>query len=333
MSLRYLIENDVGPDGCRLLPKFLAVNDLLHLALCCRKTILYRSHLRNFIIQHTGEMSALKKRRLNTVLGEQLCPRSVVIRDHRIIPLLLRWILSTKSVRAVTFAPVVRPDSVTTNAIAKAVHQGYFKRVYNIGFYNLDMSRILAGITRLSCPRLRIASFDYCFFNNPVALGLTVAYLSGLKRLAVRHCVCNQSVNYSLISCVAMGLNVHKQRPCLVELQLVDLWTTEMDTVFYAETTEAGAFRHLQTLTLSKCNFGNTGLSVMFSTLNKENSPDLRNISVVECGVGVEAIDSLIRAVANNKIPSIRKLHCPFEKPELLQQVLNVVNPSLVLVS
>lgn len=305
--LSNFVENDVGCHGCRLLPSFLGVNDLLNLALCCKRMLNYRMHLRHFIIQYSDGMTALKKRRLNTILGEQILPRSVVVRDFRVVPILLRWLPTQENLGAVAFTPSIRPSALNNDLIIRSIRHGDFKRVHNLGFYNLDMTNIIKVINKTNCPALRTLSLDYCHFRNPAGLGLTLAQLPRLRRLAVRHSSTSQIYNYSLVSCVALGLKVHGKRCRLMELQLTSLWTTEYDAIWLAETMEAGTFRALTRLNVGACELTNLGLTILFNTMTKDTCPALQALSLSNCGVGKEAGASLQRIITEQRLPVLSR--------------------------
>lgn len=329
--LGYFIQHDVKQDGCHVLRPFLGTQELLNLATCCRSLKLYRHYLQDFYINYFDSLNAYKKRLLHSILTEQYCPRSIVVRDSRVFPIFFSFLKTqyyTKHVKAVCFQPVKKPDVNLTSYLKKEVRNGAFRQLVCLSFYNFDCDFLVDILTSRICPRLRSLCFDYCFFQSPASLGMVVAYLPNLRRLAIRKSICSTISNYSLISCVALAIKCHANRPVLRYIEFTDLWTIEWDAIWLAESIQHGAFSQVRALIIRDCNLNNIGCSVLFRSMSEDTLTHLHTLFVRRIGVGHEAIQTFKALVCEKRLPSINLIALPCEDQEL-ECLLRVLYPSI----
>lgn len=324
MTLGEFVENDNYINGCQLLSSYLETKDALNCSLCCRKMLPYRSRLQDLVLCYLPRMSALKKKRLLQLLSEQVCPRTVVVRDHRVIPLFFKWFLTKPSILAVALAPVERPNKVTTTLVAKSISGGAFRHLVSLSLFNLDVSPILEVVTSATCSQLRCLCVEFCHFRNPVSLGIAVACLKTLKRLNVRHCSTSYRLDYSLIACVAIALKVEFERPRLSVLEFQDVRVSLWDTTWLKEAVECGGFNHLEELRLLHTDFQSVGLDLVVDAFSSHSCPHLQLLDIRNCGVDDKLLQATKRLLIEQRLPSLRHLGYTCSNPYntvLLQQL------------
>ena len=325
--LGLLLKDDPGTDGYRVLVPFLTSNDLLRLSRCCHAMKSYRQLLQDFTIRYRGTMTAYKKRQLDHILSELKCPRSFVVSDARVFPMVFRHMESTtyqQHVEGVSLAPPLRPDESTTEQIGRAVDHHVFQNVQWLCFYNMDLSNIIGRLSSATCPHLKGLCVDRCHVEDPIYLGTAVANCRHLQRLILRDSTCPYHPHYSLLTCTMLALKIHDFSPKLRELRMVGLWTLELDPLWMAESISMGAFSELQTLEINDCSMGSVGTSAIVNALGTQTSPNITNLYLQtrRVDLGIEFVEAVTQIVFEKRLPMMKRLSIPFYDDKMIQMAL-----------